>query len=192
MGRKRRTGLHVYCGCMFSGKTTRLVGDLKTRVKHAGQKVQAFSPVVDTRSGIGKIVAKNGDFFLSQTVSRAEEILGLIKDETDMVAIDEAQFFDEGIVEVCRRLMRRHEVYVAGLDTDFRGEPFGPMPELLAIATQVDKLTGFCTICGENAHCTQRIVNGEPAHYDDPIVLPGGTAEGYEARCLLHHKVKRD
>src|SRR3990167_4323059 len=192
MGRKRRTGLHVYCGCMFSGKTTRLVGDLKTRVKHAGQKVQAFSPVVDTRSGIGKIVAKNGDFFLSQTVSRAEDILDLIKDETDMVAIDEAQFFDEEIIEVCRRLMRHHEVFVAGLDTDFRGEPFGPMPEILAIALRVEKLAAICVVCGEDAHCTQRLVDGLPAHYNDPIVLPGGTAEGYEARCLLHHRVEID
>lgn len=192
MGRRRHTGLFVFSGCMFSGKTRRLVAELKTRSKHAGQKVQVFSPVVDTRSGIGKIVAKNGDFFPSQTVSQAEEILDLIEEGTDVVAIDEAQFFDEGLVEVCRQLMRRHEVYVAGLDTDFRGEPFGPMPAILAIATEVEKLTAFCKICGEDANRTQRLVNSEPAHYDDPIILPGGTAEGYEARCLLHHKVKRD
>uniref|UniRef100_A0A831YYR9 Thymidine kinase n=1 Tax=candidate division WWE3 bacterium TaxID=2053526 RepID=A0A831YYR9_UNCKA len=193
MGRKRRTGLFAFSGCMFAGKTDRLIQELEVRVNHARQKVQVFSPAVDTRSGPGRIVAKSGDGhdFPAQTVKSAADILALVDRDTDVVAIDEAQFFDAGLVEVCRKLMRRTEVFVAGLDTDFRGEPFGPMPAVLAIATRVEKLTAICVICGEDAHCTQRLVNGEPAHYNDPIVLPGGTAEGYEPRCLLHHKVRR-
>lgn len=194
MGRRRRTGLTAFSGCMFAGKTDRLIHELEVRVNHAHQKVLVFSPAIDTRSGLGKIVAKdgNGHSFPARTVFAATDILDLVEGGIDVVAIDEAQFFDEGIIEVCRRLMRRHEVYVAGLDTDFRGEPFGPMPALLAIATRVEKLTAICPICGEDATQTQRLVNGEPAHYNDPIVLPGGTAEGYEPRCLLHHKVRRD
>ena len=194
MGRRRRTGLFVFSGCMFAGKTDRLIHELEVRVKHAGQKVQVFSPVADTRSGLGKIVSKNGEghFFPAQPVKSAAEILALVDPDTDVVAIDEAQFFDESLLKVCQKLMHRTEVFVAGLDTDFRGEPFGPMPEILAIATRAEKLVAICVVCGEDAHCTQRLVDGEPAHYHDPIVLPGGVAEGYEARCLLHHKVKRD
>ncbi len=194
MGRRRRTGLFAFSGCMFAGKTDRLIHELEVRVNHAHQKVQVFSPAIDTRTGMGKIVAKdkNGRSFPARTVLEAAHILNFVDDDTDVVAVDEAQFFDAGLVGVCRRLMRHHEVFVAGLDTDFRGEPFGPMPEILAIALRVEKLAAICVVCGEDAHCTQRLVDGLPAHYNDPIVLPGGTAEGYEARCLLHHRVEID
>lgn len=194
MGRRRRTGLLVFTGCMFAGKTDRLIHELEVRVNHAHQKVQVFSPAIDTRTGLGNIIAKDGyrHSFPAQTIAKAADILDLVAEDTDLVAVDEAQFLDAGLVGVCRRLMRHHEVFVAGLDTDFRGEPFGPMPEILAIALRVEKLAAICVVCGEDAHCTQRLVNGLPAHYNDPIVLPGGTAEGYEARCLLHHRVERD
>ena len=172
MGRRRRTGLFVFTGCMFAGKTDRLIHELEVRVNHAHQKVQVFSPAIDTRTGLGNIIAKDGyrHSFPAQTIAKAADILDLVAEDTDLVAVDEAQFLDAG----------------------FRGEPFGPMPEILAIALRVEKLAAICVVCGEDAHCTQRLVNGLPAHYNDPIVLPGGTAEGYEARCLLHHRVERD
>jgi thymidine kinase len=114
-----------------------------------------------------------------------------IKAETTVVAIDEAQFFDAGLVEVVDNLaMRGVRVILAGLDLDFRGEPFGPMPKLLAQAEDVTKLHAICVICGEEASRTQRLVNGQPARYDDPIILVGA-AEAYEARCREHHTVPR-
>src|SRR3972149_7141110 len=93
----------------------------------------------------------------------AAAILDLVAEDTDLVAVDEAQFLDAGLVGVCRRLMRHHEVFVAGLDTDFRGEPFGPMPEILAIALRVEKLAAICVVCGGDAHCPQPLVDGPPA-----------------------------
>jgi thymidine kinase len=112
--------------------------------------------------------------------------------QPDMVGIDEAQFFDQEIIPIVQKLADRGlRVIVAGLDTDFRGEPFGPMPVLMAQADQVDKLHAICMICGEAASRTQRLVNGKPAHYHDPIVIVGA-AELYEARCRQHHQVPRD
>ena len=105
------------------------------------------------------------------------------------MAVDEAQFFDSKIPEVCQMLAARGiRVICAGLDQDFRGDPFGPMPQLLSLAEIVDKLHAICMVCGENASRTQRLINGEPAYYDDPIVLVGGS-EAYEARCRAHHQV---
>lgn len=197
MKRRKRRGLTAIAGCMFSGKTSHLISVAANRKNHGGQKVQAFYPYSDTRTEHGFITARgpNGTTirFPATEVENAEQILGLLDPDTAFVAIDEAQFFDEGLVEICRRLMHEREVVVAGLDTNFRCEPFGPMPGILAIATSVpQKLKALCAVCGEDAHCTQRLVNGEPARYDDPIVLVGGAEEGYEARCLLHHEVRRD
>jgi len=111
--------------------------------------------------------------------------------DTTVVAVDEAQFFDPEVVEVCRDLAERGvRVIVAGLDTDFRGEPFGPMPTLMAQAERVDKLQAICMICGNMASRTQRLVDGKPARYDDPVVIVGAS-ELYEARCREHHEVPR-
>ena len=108
-----------------------------------------------------------------------------------MVAIDEAQFFDDEIIQVVEELAGRNiRVIVAGLDTDFRHEPFGPMPVLMARAEHVDKLQAICMVCGEPASRTQRLVNGKPARYHDPVVIVGA-AEMYEARCRTHHEVPR-
>jgi len=116
MGRRRRTGLIVFTGCMFAGKTDRLIHELEVRVNHAHQKVQVFSPAIDTRTGLGNIIAKDGyrHSFPAQTIAKAADILDLVAEDTDLVAVDEAQFLDAGLVEVCRRLMRHHEVFVAG------------------------------------------------------------------------------
>lgn len=190
MARRRRRGLTAIAGCMSSGKTEYLISFISTRATYAGQKVQVFSPATDTRSGEGAIVGKAGSSFPSQTVERPEDILKLVEPDTDLVAIDEVQFFDDGLVAVCRKLMRDREVVVAGLNSDFRGEPFGPMGAIMAIATEVHVLAAVCAVCGEDAYRTQRLVDGEPAYYDDPVVLVGGVEEGYESRCLLHHEMK--
>ena len=122
-------------------------------------------------------------------VERAEEIFALLKEETEVVAIDEIQFFDWSIAEVCSRLADQGKrVIGAGLDQDFRGEPFGPMPLLMALAEQVEKLQAICVCCGANASRTQRLIDGRPARYDDPIILVGGS-ESYEARCRDCHEV---
>ncbi len=192
--RRRRCGLIAITGCMRAGKTSYLIQMVTTRETYGGQKVQVFTPKVDTRSGLGRIVAQDGFSFPAQTVSHSSEILALVEPDTDLVAIDEAQFFDPGLVAACQELMQQREVIVACLSTDFRGEPFGPMPMLLAIATKIRTLTAICAVCGEDAYRTQRLVNGEPAHYDDPLVIVGDFGKGverYEARCLLHHVVLR-
>jgi len=196
MGRQKRIGLTVIAGCMFSGKTSYLISVAANRKNHGGQTVQVFYPYSDTRTDQGFITARgpNGTTirFPATEIENSEQILRFLDPDAAFVAIDEAQFFDEKLVEICWRLMHERELVVAGLDTDFRCEPFGPVPGILAIATSVQKLTALCSVCGEDAHCTQRLVNGEPARYDDPVVLVGGVEEGYEARCLLHHEIRRD
>lgn len=193
MGRRRRCGLTAIKGSMFSGKTDQLVLKLHKLVTFGGQKVQAFYPARDSRTHEGTLTSNTGASFPAQKVKKAQEILERVEPDTDVVAIDEAQFFDDGLVAVCRELMKDREVFVAGLPLDFRGEPFGPMPQILALATEVWEMRAFCVICGEeNATRTQRMVDGQPAHYDDPIILVGGKEEGYEARCHLCHEVRRD
>lgn len=122
-------------------------------------------------------------------VATASEPLAAVKEDTEVVAIDEVQFFDWKIAEVCDELANQgRRVMIAGLDQDFRGEPFGPMPLLLAMAEDVTKLTAICVICGAPATRTQRLIDGRPARYDDPVILVGGS-ESYEARCRHCHSV---
>jgi len=182
MARERRCGLLVMRGPMFSKKTFRLIEELSGRTEYAGQKVQAFKPARDTRSGEGTITAHSGASFPAWKVSSSREILELVKDDTDMVGIDEAQFFDDELPQVCRELMKEREVIVAGLNLDFRAEPFGPMPQILALATDVVVLKAICVICGKDADYSQRMIDGKPARRDDPTILIGGS-ERYEARC---------
>jgi thymidine kinase len=137
-----------------------------------------------------------GDFpgsdFDAQPIDNAATILKLLNQATTVVAIDEAQFFDTELIAIVRQLADQGlRVIVAGLDTDFRGEPFGSMPSLMAQAEQVDKLHAICMICGEEASRTQRLVNGTPAHFNDPVVIIGAS-ELYEARCRKHHEDPRD
>jgi thymidine kinase len=183
--------IEVITGSMFCGKTDELIRRLR-RATIARQKVQVFKPAIDNRYAEKKVTSHAGNDYEAIAVVDSASIEKLIAKDTTVVAIDEAQFFDDGVVSLVRKLAERGiRVIVAGLDTDFRGEPFGPMPVLMALAERVDKLQAICMVCGEAASRTQRLVNGAPAHYNDPIVIVGA-AEMYEARCRLHHEVPRD
>lgn len=188
---KHHTGsIEVVTGSMFSGKTDELIRRLR-RATIARQKVQVFKPVIDNRYHVDKVTSHAGTVFGAIPVSCSEEILRILDPESSVVGIDEAQFFDVGIVAVAQRLADQQiRVIVAGLDTDFRGDPFGCMPTFMSIAEQVDKLQAICMVCGESASRTQRLVNGQPAYYDDPVVIVGAS-EMYEARCRQHHEVPR-
>jgi thymidine kinase len=188
MTRHTRGHIELICGSMFSGKTEELIRRLR-RAGIARQKVQVFKPILDTRYHVERVTSHNGLDFAARPVAAAAAILEAVEPDTTVVAIDEVQFFEAGIVDVCETLAgQNRRVIVAGLDTDFRGIPFGSMPDLLARAEHVDKLHAICVICGEEASRTQRLINGEPAAYDDPVVLVGA-AEVYEARCRRCHQV---
>jgi len=180
--------IEIICGSMFSGKTEELIRRVK-RAVIAKQQVQVFKPQLDTRYTRAKITSHNGLDFHAVPVAQAADIVDSLDAATEVVAIDEAQFFDWSISEVCDALADRGlRVIVAGLDMDFRGEPFGPMPVLMAQAEHVDKLQAICQQCGAPASRTQRLINGKPAAYDDPVILVGAE-EVYEARCRLCHIV---
>jgi len=182
--------LEVITGSMFSGKTDELIRRLR-RATIARQKVQVFKPAIDSRYAVEKVTSHAGNDFAAFPITSPREILKKLEKDTTVVAIDEAQFFDASVVEIAQTLAERDlRVIVAGLDMDFRGEPFGPMPEFLAKAENVEKLHAICMVCGEQACRTQRLVNGAPAYYDDPIVIVGAS-EMYEARCRKHHEVPR-
>ena len=182
--------IEVICGSMFCGKTEELIRRVR-RAIIARQTVKVFKPQIDDRYGIESITSHTGQSVEAIAVESAREILKLADGGATVVAIDEAQFFDMGLVDVVQRLVDEHSlrVILAGLDTDFRGEPFGPMPQLLSIAEEVIKLQAICVVCGEAASRTQRLVDGEPAAYDDPTILVGAR-ESYEARCRQHHIVR--
>jgi len=186
---KHHTGqIEVICGSMFSGKTEELIRRVR-RASIARQKVQVFKPDIDDRYNIQRVTSHNGQDFGAIPVKDSAALLARVEPDTTVVAIDEAQFFDHGIVRVTNHLANNGvRVIIAGLDMDFRGEPFGPMPALLCRADEVLKLHAICMVCGENASRTQRLVNGQPARYDDPIILVGAS-EAYEARCREHHSV---
>lgn len=173
---------------MFSGKTEELIRRVR-RAQIARQKVQVFKPVIDDRYGVEKITSHNGLHVEAVPVPDAESILNLVEPDTTVVAIDEVQFFDWRIAQVCDELAsRKVRIIAAGLDMDFRGEPFGPMPLLVAEAEQVDKLQAICVTCGRPASLTQRLIDGRPASHDDPVILVGAS-EVYEARCRHCHEV---
>ena len=175
---------------MFSGKTDELIRRL-VRATIAKQKVQVFKPAIDIRYAVEKIASHAGSQFDAVPLANSTEILSKVDADTTVVGIDEAQFFDPPVAGIAQELAARGiRVIVAGLDMDFRGEPFGPMPLLLAKAERVDKLHAICMVCGDEASRTQRLVNGKPAKYDDPIVIVGAS-EMYEARCRAHHEVPR-
>jgi thymidine kinase len=183
--------LEVVCGSMFSGKTEELIRRLR-RATIAKEKVQVFKPAVDIRYAVEKVTSHAGMDFDAVPVECAADILDHIEPDTQVIGIDEAQFFDPEIIPVAQTLANRAiRVIVAGLDQDFRGEPFGSMPTLMALAERVDKLTAICMVCGQPASRTQRLVNGKPARYHDPIVIVGAS-EMYEARCRKHHELPRD
>lgn len=180
--------IEIICGSMFSGKTEELIRRVR-RAQIARQKVQVFKPAIDDRYTPNDVSSHDGLRLEALPVNGAAELLAQLDPETKVVAIDEAQFFNEDIVEACEALAERGiRVIVAGLDLDFRGEPFGPLPRLLARADKVDKLQAICVICGAPATRTQRLIDGQPAPYDGPVIMVGAR-EAYEARCRYCHAV---
>jgi thymidine kinase len=180
--------VEVVCGSMFSGKTEEVIRRVR-RAQIARQEVQVFKPALDDRYDAERVTSHNGVNLHAFSITSANEILDLVEPATQVVAIDEAQFFEDEILEVCNNLAERGiRIIVAGLDTDFRGEPFGPMPLLMAQAERVDKLQAICVVCGQEASRTQRLIDGQPAAYDDPIILVGAQ-EVYQARCRHCHQV---
>lgn len=180
--------IEVVCGPMFAGKTEELIRRIK-RLEYAKQNVLVFKPKIDTRYAVEEIVSHNLSKKPSIIIESSQEILNYVKDHTDAVVVDEVQFFDNGIIEICEDLADQGiRVIVGGLDRNFRGEPFGPMPELLARAEFVTKLTAICVKSGLPATRTQRIIDGKPAHYNDPTILVGAN-ESYEPRSRHYHEV---
>jgi len=180
--------IEVVCGPMFAGKTEELIRRIK-RLEYAKQKYLVFKPQIDFRYGDDVIASHNKNTKAAINVATSTEILDHITDDIEVVIIDEAQFFDNKIVNVIDHLADQGlRVIVGGLDRNFRGEPFGPMPEILAIAEVVTKLTAICQVSGKPATRTQRIINGKPANYDDPIVLIDAE-ESYEPRSRNKHQV---
>lgn len=181
--------IEVIAGCMFSGKSEELIRRLK-RAQIARQKVIALKSSLDDRYGLETITSHSGICLESAIAASPSDVLRIVEErQVEVVGIDEVQFFDPGIIDVAEYLAGKGvRVILAGLDQDFRGEPFRPMPELLSLAEEVTKLTAVCMVCGRPATRTQRIVNGRPARYDDPVVMIGA-AESYEARCREHHVV---
>jgi thymidine kinase len=180
--------LTVITGSMFSGKTEELIRRLR-RALYARQRVQVFKHALDTRAELTEIRTHNGVLHEAAAVSTSGELLKKFERTTDVVAVEEAQFFDEGIVEACRHLADSgYDVIVAGLDMDFRGRPFGPMPILLAEADEVVKLRAICARCGRDASRSQRLIDSEPAPASAPTILVGAQ-ESYEARCRHCHEV---
>jgi thymidine kinase len=180
--------IEIICGSMFSGKSEELIRRVR-RANFARQRVQVFKPKLDTRSEVTTVTSHDGRDVQAIAVDNSAELLAQVTDDTQIVAIDEAQFFNGSLAETCRQLAERGvRVIAAGLDMDFRGEPFGPMPRLMAQAEEVQKLHAICMVCGEEASRSQRLIDGKPAAYDDPIILIGAE-ESYEARCRQHHEV---
>lgn len=188
MTKHTRGRIEVICGSMFSGKTEELIRRLR-RARIAKQSIQVFKPMIDDRYHAEQVMSHNGAGFEATPVASAASVLELLQPETTVVAIDEVQFFEPEIVDICEQLVDQGKrVICAGLDMDFRGVPFGPMPAILARAEMVDKLHAICVLCGEEASRTQRLIDGKPAAFDDPVVLVGA-AEVYEARCRQCHTV---
>jgi len=182
-------------GSMFAGKTELLIKEI-TRAKYAGKKVQVFKPAIDTRWGADHIHSHSGSNYEAVALDDVLDLLAFLEPDTDIVAIDEIQFFDDRIVDIVRLLLDLDiRVIFSGLSLDFRGEPFGPMPELLVLCDELEHPTAICDhslpdgkVCGGSATRTQRLINGEPAKYNDPIVLIGAS-DSYAARCPNHHLV---
>ncbi len=174
--RSRATGwIEVVCGSMFSGKTEELIRRLK-RARIARQHVEIFKPSIDLRFAVDEVVSHDENVLSSTAVNTATQIL-LLADDADVVGVDEAQFFDIELVDVCQALARQGKrVIVAGLDQDYLGKPFEPVPQLMAVAEYVTKLHAVCVVCGSPANHSQRLTSG-----DDRVMI--GARETYEPRC---------
>ncbi|MCV9885800.1 thymidine kinase [Metabacillus halosaccharovorans] len=185
---KQSGWLEIICGSMFSGKSEELIRRVR-RATFAKQEVKVFKPVIDNRYSEESVVSHNGTAIICKPISKSEDIFDFITEKTDVIAVDEVQFFDDNIADVLTLLANQgYRVIAAGLDQDFRGEPFSIVPKLMSLAELVTKLQAVCSVCGSPASRTQRLINGQPASYDDPIILVGAS-ESYEPRCRHHHEV---
>ena len=186
---RRKGDIEVICGSMFSGKTEELLRRLRL-ARVAGQRTQLFKPVIDDRYSSDSVVTHDGT--PSQGATNAADALDLLAEVepgSQVVGVDEAHFFDDRLVDVCIYLAHRGKrVVAAGLDQDYRGNPFRPMPRLMAVAADVTKMHAICIVCKRRASRTQRLINGQPARIDSPLILIGGK-ESYEARCSNCHSV---
>jgi len=187
----RSGSIEVIAGVMFSGKSEELLRRVR-RAEIARRRVQVFKSHLDERyAGIKHVSSHDGRMQEAVPIGTAGELMRLLRPDTEVVAIDEAQFLDDGIVDVATALAARGvRVMLAGTDTDFRGEPFGAMAQLMAVAETVDKLRAICMVCGDLACRNQRLIEGRPAPYDSPVILVGGS-DAYEARCRHCHRVPR-
>lgn len=182
--------IEVICGPMFAGKSEELLRRIN-RLIYAKKNFLVFKPKIDNRYSEKEVVSHNKRSYKAYPISSSKEILKYITNDTEVVCIDEVQFFDDTIIDIIETLANRGiRVIVAGLDNDFKGDPFPIMASLLARSEEVTKLTAICAVCGKEATKTQRLINGEIPSVDDPIVLVGAK-ECYEPRCRLHHKVIR-
>lgn len=181
--------IEVITGCMFAGKTEELIRRIHI-LERTNNTVLVFKPAIDNRYSKSKVVSHDGSAVEAIEVTSSLQILEHLRGvNVDAIAIDEIQFFDDSIVHLCEHLADAgYQVIVNGLDKDFRGEPFGVMPNLLSRAEIVTKLTSICTVCKAPANRTQRLIDGQAASFDDPIVLVGAS-EAYEPRCRKHHVV---
>ena len=186
--------VEVITGSMFSGKTEELLRRLR-RAEIAGQEIAVFKPAVDDRYGDATIGTHNGRQWDAEVVEAEGDGVWTIADALNgeqVVAVDEANFFDGTLVDVCEALAADgRRVIVSGTDQTFRAEPFEPVPQLMAVAEYVDKLQAICSVCGEPATRNQRLIEGEPAHVDDPTIMVGAE-ESYEARCRNCHTLRRE
>ena len=183
--------IHLITGCMFSGKTDEMLRLIR-RAEIAGRRVLLVRPLMDDRTEEGSVASRSGVAYEARAVTDSSQIPPLVTAaRASVVAIDEAQFFDDGLPGIAELLAAEgRSVLVSGLDQDFLARPFNSMPTLLALADQVTKLSAICTVCGEDATRTQRMVGGRPAAADDPLIVVGGMNDDrYEARCRAHHVI---
>lgn len=181
--------IEVICGSMYAGKTEELLRRIR-RIEYAKKTILVFKPKLDNRYSESEVVSHNNERVRSINISNPKDIMKYVDPLPYAIAIDEVQFLNTDVIDICEDLANKGvRVILAGLDKDFRGEPFGIMPELLARAEYVTKLNAICQVCGAPATRTQRIINGKPAKYSDPIILVGAK-EHYEARCRHCHIVE--
>jgi thymidine kinase len=182
--------IEVICGPMFAGKSEELIRRIK-RLEYAKKKILVFKPAIDIRYSSDEVVSHSNLKAKSIAIKESKDILDYLDSSTFAIAVDEVQFLDKGIIDISQKLaLKGIRVILGGLDTDFRGEPFPITASLMTIAEDVLKLTAICVVCGAPATKTQRIINGKPAHYSDPIIKVGAS-EAYEPRCRHCHQVMK-
>lgn len=184
----KQGSIELICGSMFSGKSEELIRRIR-RAKYGKLNTVVFKPAIDNRYSEEAIMTHNGNSIKAYSVTSLSDLVEKLSPEIDVVGIDEVQFFEKEIVDLVSQLADLgFRVILAGLDTNFRGEPFGFMPELMALSESVTKLNAICPKCGADASRTQRLIDQKPAHYDDPIIKIGAS-ESYEPRCRKCHEV---